>query len=295
MTDNSSAKRPPPEVIEFYTQFAEESRLGAGSSQLEFERTRELLERFLPPPPSRIVDIGGAAGAYAFWLAERGYQVDLVDATLRLVDEARRRNLTAPNKLASLDVADARVLSQADASADAALLMGPLYHLTTREDRLMALREALRVLREGGILVAAAISRYAGTLDGLALHPTLDTEVVHMRHAAIADGQYRNTTGNPRYFVTAYFHRPEDLAEEMAEVGYRDVRVFGVEGPGWLLPDFEARWHDERSRRQLLTVAQLLEEEESIVGVSAHLFAVGSKGTADYCTSSATSQSSSSS
>jgi hypothetical protein len=141
----------------------------------------------------------------------------------------------------------------------------------------MALRQALRVLREGGILVAAAISRYAGTLDGLAFHPTLDAEVVNMRHAAVADGQYRNTTGNSRYFVTAYFHRPEDLAEEMAEVGCRNVRVFGVEGPGWLLPDFEARWRDERSRSQLLTVARLLEEEESIVGVSAHVLAVGSK------------------
>jgi ubiquinone/menaquinone biosynthesis C-methylase UbiE len=277
MTDNSSARRPPPEVIEYYTQFAEESRLGAGSSQLEFERTRELLERFLPPPPSRILDIGGAAGAYAFWLADRGYQVDLVDATVRLVDEARRRNLTAPNKLASLHVADARELSQPNTLADAVLLMGPLYHLTAREDRLLALREAFRVLRGRGIFIAAAISRYAGTLDGLAFHPTLDAEVVDMRHGAIADGQYRNTTGNPRYFVTAYFHRPEDLAEEMVQVGCRDVRIFGVEGPGWLLPDFETRWRDERSRGQLLTVARLLEEEGSIVGVSAHLLAVGSK------------------
>jgi SAM-dependent methyltransferase len=168
-------------------------------------------------------------------------------------------------------------LSQPNTLADAVLLMGPLYHLTAREDRLLALREAFRVLRGRGIFIAAAISRYAGTLDGLAFHPTLDSEVVDMRHGAIADGQYRNTTGNPRYFVTAYFHRPEDLAEEMVQVGCRDVRVFGVEGPGWLLPDFETRWRDGRSRGQLLTVARLLEEEESVVGVSAHLLAVGSK------------------
>ena len=272
-----SSKRPAPEVVEFYTQFAEESRLGAGSAKLEYERTRELLGRLLPSPPGRIVDVGGGAGVYAFWLADLGYQIDLVDATPRLVEEARRRDLVASSKLASISEADARTLSHPDGSADAVLLMGPLYHLTAREDRLMALREALRVLRGGGILVAAAISRYAGTLDGLAFHPTLDSGIVKMRHDAIVDGQYRNTTGNPRYFTTAYFHTPEDLAEELTEVGYEEVRVFGVEGPGWLLPDFEARWRDDGSRSHVLTVARLLERESSVVGVSAHLVGAGSK------------------
>jgi SAM-dependent methyltransferase len=272
-----SSKRPASEVIEFYTQVAEESRLGAGSAKLEHERTRELLERLLPSLPGRIVDVGGGAGAYAFWLADRGYQIDLVDATPRLVEEARRRDVVASSKLASISEADARTLSHPDGSADAVLLMGPLYHLTAREDRLMALREALRVLRGGGILIAAAISRYAGTLDGLAFHPTLDAGIVKMRHDAIVDGQYRNTTGNPRYFTTAYFHTPEDLAEELTEIGYEDVRVFGVEGPGWLLPDFEARWRDDGLRSHVLTVARLLERESSVIGVSAHLVGAGSK------------------
>lgn len=271
-----NSRRPAPEVIEFYTQFAEESRLGAGSARLEYEHTRELLERLLPPPPDRIVDVGGGAGAYAFWLADRGYQIDLVDTTPRLVEEARRRDVVASTRLASISEADARRLSHPDGSADAVLLMGPLYHLTAREDRLVALREALRVLRRGGTLVAAESLRYAGTLDGLAFHPTLDAGIVRMRHDAIVDGQYRNTTGNPRYFTTAYFHTPEDLAEELSEVGYEEVRVFGVEGHGWLLPDFEARWDDDGLRNHVLTVARLLERESSVIGVSAHLVGAGS-------------------
>jgi len=98
-----------------------------------------------------------------------------------------------------------------------------------------------------------------------------------MRHRALVDGQYRNETDNLRYFVTAYFHRPEDLVQELAEAGYQDVRVFGVEGPCWLLPDFEARWNDLERRRDLLEVARLLEQETSIVGASAHLLAIGTK------------------
>jgi hypothetical protein len=78
-------------------------------------------------------------------------------------------------------------------------------------------------------------------------------------------------------FVTAYLHRPEDLAEELTEAGYRDIRVFGVEGPGWLMPDFEARWNDAASRNAIVRVARLLEEERSMTGASAHLLAVGYK------------------
>ena len=155
------------------------------------------------------------------------------------------------------------------------LLLGPLYHLTEHADRLAALSEARRVVRPDGLVFAAGISRYAGTLDGLALNPTLDEHVVALRHRAVEDGQYRNDTGNPRFFVRAYFHRPDDLAKEIKEVGLGDVRVFGVEGPGWLLPDFEARWADSAGRADILRVARLLEEETSIVGASAHLLAVG--------------------
>ena len=81
-----------PEIAAYYETFAEETRLTTGASRLEYERTRDVLLRVLPPPPARVVDVGGAAGAYSLWLAELGYDVHLVDATPRLVDEARKRN-----------------------------------------------------------------------------------------------------------------------------------------------------------------------------------------------------------
>jgi len=269
--------RPSREIVDFYTRVPEESRLGAGSSQLEFERTKELIGRFLPPPPAMIVDVGGGSGPYAFWLAGLGYSVHLIDATARLIEEAKRINDESVHPLESIATGDARHLSAADTSVDAVLLLGPLYHLPDHADRIRALGEARRVLRTNGIVIAAGISRYAGTLDGVVLNPTLDRLVLNMRHRALADGQYRNDTDNPRFFVTAYFHRPEDLIQELIEVGYHDVRLFGVEGPCWLLTDFDTRWNDLERRRDLLEVARLLEEEASVVGVSAHLLAIGTK------------------
>src|SRR5262245_59398068 len=266
----------PSEVQAHYDRFPEESRLELGACRLEFERTKEILARVLPAPPARIVDVGGAAGAYSFWLAGRGYEVDLVDASPRLVEEARRRSAQAQAPLASISVGDARRLPQQDAALAAVLVMGPLYHLTTAPDRLTALREAFRVLR-GGVVVAAAISRYASALDGLARRLSLDPRFAKIRDRDLADGQHRNDTDNIDYFTTAYFHRPEDLCSELETAGFRDVEVLGVEGPGWLLPDFDARWDDEAQRQDLLDVARALESEPSILGASAHLLGVGRK------------------
>lgn len=268
------------EIVDFYTGTKEEARLLSGPPQLEFERTKQLLARVLPPPPANVIDVGGASGPYAFWLASQGYAVHLVDVTPRLVQEASRRSEKASHRLASIAVGDARQLAFAEAAADAVLICGPLYHLLETEDRLQALREARRVLRPNGVVAAAGISRYAGTLDGLIVNPTLDAAVIAMRHRALRDGRYWNDTGNPRFFVTAYFHRPEDLVREVTDAGFTDVQLFGVEGPGWLLSDFEARWNDPELRQRMLEAARLLEREESVVGASPHILAVGNRGRA---------------
>jgi ubiquinone/menaquinone biosynthesis C-methylase UbiE len=268
---------PPPEVLSYYAGFPEESRLGLGPGRLEFERTKEILARVLPRPPARIIDVGGAAGAYSLWLAAQGYEVHLVDASARLVDEARTRSASSATPLASLSVADARGLPQADGSAAVVLVMGPLYHLTAAADRATSLREAFRVLAAGGVTAVAAISRYASTLDGLARKLSLDPRFVQIRDRDLDDGQHRNETGNTDYFTTAYFHRPDDLHAELEAAGFRGVAVLGVEGPGWILPDFDARWDDPALRKDLLDAARALESGRSVVGVSAHLLGIGRK------------------
>jgi ubiquinone/menaquinone biosynthesis C-methylase UbiE len=268
---------PSREVQSYYATFPEESRLASGPSRLEFERTKEILGRFLPRPPAQIVDVGGAAGVYSLWLAEQGYEVHLVDASSRLVEVARARSATSPRPLASLSVADARRLPQADGSAAAVLVMGPLYHLTSAADRATALREAFRVLAAGGTIVAAAISRYASALDGLARKLSIDPRFAKIRDRDLADGQHRNDTDNLDYFTTAYFHRPDDLRSELEQAQFRGVTVLGVEGPAWMLADFDARWDDQALRKDLLDVARALEAEPSVVGISAHLLGIARK------------------
>jgi SAM-dependent methyltransferase len=275
----NEARRPkfPEEITRYYQEVAEEGRLAAGPGQLEFARTKEVVLRYLPPPPATLLDVGGAAGAYARWLAGRGYQVHLIDAVPRLVDEARRRSEASPNRICTCQVGDARELTFNDGVADGVLLLGPLYHLTETAERLRALREVYRVLRGGGVMFAAAISRYASALDGVARDLFADPSFAAIVQRDLEQGQHRNETDNWDYFTTAYLHRPDELRAEVASAGFHCQAVLGLEGPGWVLSDFDERWADPRKREDLLRVARALEGEVSIVGLSAHLLAVGTK------------------
>jgi SAM-dependent methyltransferase len=264
-------------IADFYRQAPEEDRLEQGAFLLEALRTRELIQRNAPLPPAIVVDIGGAAGAYALWLADAGYTVHLLDAVPRLVDEARRRSTAASRPLASCDVGDARATPFADGSADIVLLLGPLYHLTTGADRGRALAEAMRVLKPGGHLFAAAISRWASALDGLVGDRFQDPAFVAIVEKDLLEGQHRNPTGQLDYFTTAYFHRPEELHAEARDAGVLVDNVFGIEGPGWLMSDIDARLADPRRRDDLLRVARVFESEPSLLGISAHLMLVGRK------------------
>lgn len=267
----------PEEITRYYEDGAEEGRLASGAGRLELARTRELVRRYLPPPPAVILDVGGAVGAYALWLAEMGFEVHLVDPVPRHVAEARRRSEAAPRRIRSAHVGDARDLAIGAGAADAVLLLGPLYHLTEAAERRRVLREAHRVLRSGGVLFAAAISRYASALDGLARDLFADPAFAKIVQRDLEEGQHRNETGNPEYFTTAFFHRPEELQAEVASAGLACRAVFGIEGPGWMLPDFDERWADARKREDMLRVARALETEPSVVGLSAHLLAVATR------------------
>lgn len=268
----------PPEILEHYADGYEARRLLQGTSQIELVRTQELITRYVPPPPAVIFDIGGGPGVYACWLAKQGYEVHLVDVIplhVELARQAAQRQPDAP--LASIEVGDARHVQRADASVDVALLLGPLYYLTERADRLAALREAYRVLRPGGILLAAVISRFASLLDGLR-HGLLDNpDFVEIVQRDLTDGQHRNPTNHPAYFTTAFFHLPQELENEVQASGFLYERTLPIEGPLWLSPHVVAHFDDQERREQLLTLIRRIEHEPALLGASAHLLAVARK------------------
>lgn len=263
-------------IADYYAQAPEEDRLQHGAAALEAARTRELLQRHAPAPPAVVLDVGGGAGAYSFWLTELGYTVHLIDAAPRLIAEARRRG-TGNRPLASYRVGDARALEFPDQSADVVLLLGPLYHLPDAGDRARALAEASRVLKPGGWFFGAVISRWASALDGLARDLFQDPRFALIVQRDLEEGQHRNPTERIDYFTTAYFHRPSDATAEVEAAGFTNPQIYGIEGPAWLLSDIDDRMRDPRRRADLLKVLRQLESEPSLLGVSAHLLVVAQK------------------
>jgi ubiquinone/menaquinone biosynthesis C-methylase UbiE len=225
-----------------------------------------------------IFDVGGGAGVYSCWLAREGYEVHLVDAMPLHVEQARQASLEQPgHQLASISVGDARRLNRAESSVDAVLLFGPLYHLTEREDRISALREARRILKAGGLLLAVGITRFASVLDGLFRRLMDDPQFVRIVRRDLAEGQHRNPTNHPDYFTTAFFHHPDELKREVEEAGLRHQSTLAIDGPGWLLQDFDEHWRDDGRRMRLLDAIRSIEAEPSLLGASAHIMVVARK------------------
>jgi SAM-dependent methyltransferase len=269
----------------YYQRREEADRLVASSAgQLEFERTQEIVLRHLPPPPAVIADIGGGPGRYAVWLAGLGYRVVHRDVVplhveqLRAVAAADPRlgcaTETAAGAAIDTAVGDARGLDLADASVDAVLLLGPLYHLTRRAERVQALREARRVVRPGGPVFGAAISRWAARYDGV-LRLRLYERAPAMLEAM---GPLERTGVLPPFSpngFTGYTHRPRQLGAEFTSAGLAVADLVSVECGAFLLPDLRERMADPVAREVIMDSARALERVPELMGLGSHLLATG--------------------
>ncbi len=266
------------EAAHYYAKSDEAARLQTGWFRLEHARTRELILRYLPPAPATVIDAGGGAGVYACWLAERGYSVHLIDPVTEHVEQARAASARqTEHPLASAETGDARHLAHADASADAVLLLGPLYHVVEKEDRLACLREVHRVLRRGGFVWGAGISHFASLFDSLSSGFFDDPAFAPILARDLEDGHHRNPTDNPIYFTDAFFHRPGELSREFLAAGFHVEAVLAIEGPGWLARDFNRLWNDAVQRERLLAAVRKVEKEPSVLGASSHIMVIGRK------------------
>jgi SAM-dependent methyltransferase len=257
----------------YYTRGNERERLSGPSGSIEFERTKDILQRFLPPSPANIADIGGGPGRYALWLAERGYRVYHRDLIGLHVQQLQSDLLERPSLAIDTAVADARRLNLPDASVDAALLLGPLYHLPRRPDRVDVLVEARRISKPGGLVVAAAISRWAARLDGVIAQKLYE----RIPEAQRALPNLERTGWIQPLFpgsFTGYSHRPGQLRAEARAAGLQVLSVVGVEGVSFLLADLAERIADPQVLQVLLDSARAVEAVPELLGVSPHLLII---------------------
>lgn len=242
--------------------------------QLEYELTWHYLERYLPPQGS-ILEVGAATGRYTLELARRGYTVTAVDLSAELLD-ACRRNLEEAGlaERVTLVVSDARDLAAVrGTNFDAVLLMGPLYHLILEKDRKTALQQVYDLLRPGGVLFSAFISRL-GVLDDLMKDlPDWIDDPAEVR--ALLESGHRPEDA-ARGGFRAYFARSEEIAPLHEALGCETLALAGSE-PAISADDESYNRLEGERRRRWLDLLYAVSAEPSILAASRHLLYVGRK------------------
>lgn len=267
-------------VLEFYNGGAELGRLERGLGKIELYRTKEILKKYITSSNNVIYDVGGGIGVYSSWLSSMNNEVHLLELSPWAVEYAKL-NQNESNKFIP-EVCDARNINRANESADIVLLMGPLYHLQNKEDRLKVLNESKRVLKKGGLLFSVGISKFSSTTWALSTYgkgnDLLDDDVyMNMIENELISGIHNRPEKYPYFIEQSYFHTPLELKSEIELIGLKTIQSYAIEGIIWFTPHLDEKWEDEKSRERLLKILKHTENDNEIMGMSPHFIVVSRK------------------
>jgi 2-polyprenyl-3-methyl-5-hydroxy-6-metoxy-1,4-benzoquinol methylase len=242
--------------------------------QLEHELTWRYFDRYLPDQGS-VLEVGAASGRYTLDLARRGYTVTAVDLSETLTALGRRKTEEASlaSKVYHL-VGEARDLCVAEGEQyDAALVMGPLYHVFVESERRTVLRQVFDLLRPGSVIFTAFISRLGIWGDVMGRQPGL------IRDQVVVRGLLENGHDPPDHIVgefRGYFAAVEEIAPLHESAGFETLVVAGVE-PAIGSDDGLYNALQGRERSLWLDHLYAISAKPSIVGASRHLLYIGRK------------------
>ena len=216
-------------VRKFYDSAPEREweRLDAGLSRIEFASTLRLIEKYFPASGA-VCDIGSGPGRYSIELAKRGYQVTLLDLSGKLLEKAELAFASEGTGARRFIQGDARDLGVfEDESFDAALLLGPLYHLIERGDRSQALSEMIRILKPGGRAIVAFLNSWGLLRSGIVDFPKRFRNPTFLR-SMLGENTFEDHELSG--FTECHWSNPDIAGKEIREAGLQIVSCAGVEG-----------------------------------------------------------------
>ncbi|MVP01182.1 class I SAM-dependent methyltransferase [Paenibacillus lutrae] len=266
-------------IRKYYNQFDEWGRLDR--EPVEFMINSHFIRQYLPAG-GRILDNGAGPGKYAMKLAEAGYKVTLTDYTPRLVEiaESKAREHGLEPRFDGFHTVDARDLGIfSDEEFDGALMLGPMYHLQTEEDRIQAVSELHRVTAENGIVFVAFMSRTRHLTTSL-----LFPEAWKPNHTAeglahfMATGIFNHS--DEGRFTGAYYFDIEAITPFMETHGFQTIKLIGSGSVAGVMN--EQQWDYWRSQgeeafRSLLAIVMKEAENPYNLGSSSHLLYIGKR------------------
>ena len=140
---------------DYYNGYDEEGRLLSRHGQVEYLTTMKYIrERLAETPDPKIIEVGAGTGRYSVTLAKEGVNVTAVELIQHNL-EILKSKLDGSEPITAIQGNALDLSAFPDSSFDITLLLGPMYHLYTREEKLQALSEAVRVTKPGGYILVA--------------------------------------------------------------------------------------------------------------------------------------------
>lgn len=249
------------DLKQFYQECDEDGRLTSKHGKIEYITTMKYIERYLRPG-MRVLEIGAATGRYSHALARMGYSVDAVELIEHNIEIFKRN--TIPGELVTITQGNAMDLSAFESDAyDITLLLGPMYHLYTRADKLKALSEAIRVTKEGGIVFVAYCGNDAAILQFCFLRGMLK------------DGHYKKLVDPVTFKADSdpaelfELHRKEDVDELRAGFPVTQLHYVAADGFAHYMRQTLAEMDDELYQ-QYINYHLATCERQDMVGYSNH-------------------------
>lgn len=266
-------------IVKYYNSFDEWGRLDR--EPIEFLVNLHYVKRYLPNN-GRILDNGAGPGKYSIELAKLGYQITLTDLTPRLVELAKEKvaEEDLDNKSIECRVADARDLSIfSNNQFDASLMLGPMYHLQTEEDRDKAISELFRVTKEDGYVFVAFMSRIRHLTTSI-----LFPNVWKPNHTTEGISEFLETGvfnhSDEGRFTGAYYFNIEDIEPYMEKHGFHNIKLIASGSiAGGMKPEQWDYWRTqgEEEYQKIMKIIMESAENPYILGASSHLLYIGQR------------------
>lgn len=250
-------------IIDFYSNYDEDNRLTSKHGQVEFLTTMRYIEKYIKEG-DRVLEIGAATGRYSHALARRGYKVDAIELVEHNIEIFRKNTL--PTENISVWQGNALDLSAIpDNQYDITLLLGPLYHLYTAEDKHQALSEAIRVTKHGGVIfVAYVISDVAVLEEGFYRKKFSIAEYIEN---GLLDSKTFATRSEPKELFELV--RKEDIDKLMSSFPTKRLHYVASNGLSLLLRETIDDFDDEIFDLYLKYHFAICERED-MVGFTSH-------------------------
>lgn len=258
------------DFFDYYNKGGEHNR--NERCDIEFTRSKEILSRYFRAGKSTILDMGGGAGYYSFWLQEQGHDVHLRDIVSLHIEQARKKAHQSGLTLSSIEVGDATHIEFDDNTFDRILLFGPLYHIQDKNIRRKVLEEAKRVLKDDGIIFAVCIPRTSSYCDMFSKDQTDDKLFLENVNSVLLDGNHNDK--RELRFTNAYFHKPHEFVEEIKEAGLLPKKLINIEGIFKMINDFDEKIQNADFYEFYLKMTKEIETDMSLMGTASHIMAI---------------------